>query len=145
MSFRELAFDWPAKRFWAQKARKAVWWFHWLFTLFKIKFAGNIFNVPISEQQIIIFPQVFFFYCLGLHRDFDMLLFLCVTFPKKEFFWKNKMSFQEVDNVSPVKTVLGSFSQIAPKEPLLVIHVFEKAPSYLPSLFQYFWKPINES
>ena len=36
-----------------------------------------------------------------------------------------------MDNVSPVKTVLGSFSQIASKEPLLVIHVFEITPSHL--------------
>ena len=60
---------------------------------------------------------------------------------KKEFVFKKKTSLQEVDNVSPVKTVLGSFSQIAPKEPLLVIHVFEMAPSHLSSSFQYFWKP----
>ena len=58
MSFFDLAVDWPAKRFWAQKARKAVWWLHWIFTLFKIKFPGNIFNVLISEPPNISFPHV---------------------------------------------------------------------------------------
>ena len=82
ISFCELTVDWPAKRFWAQKARKAVWWFHWLFTLFKIKFTSN--NVPFSELKIILFPHD----CLGPHRDFDTHFFVCEFSRKKSFFFR---------------------------------------------------------
>ena len=64
MSFCELTVDWPAKRFWALKARKAVWCFHWIFTLFKTKFTGNISNVPISELQVSLFPPESVFWLL---------------------------------------------------------------------------------
>ena len=87
ISFCELTVDWPAKRFWAPKARKVVWWFHWLFTLFNIKLTGIILMFPFQNYKLFYFLMKVPFDCLGPHRDFDMLSFLCVNVRvKKELF-----------------------------------------------------------
>ena len=73
--------------FWAQKARKVVWWFHWLFTLCNIKFTGITLMFPFQNYKLFYFLMKVPFDCLGPHRDFDMLFFLCVNVRvKKELF-----------------------------------------------------------
>ena len=92
-------------QFWEED--KTVWRLFWLFPRKFRNFLASVKNVQIN-----------FLTGGGQHKSHVLkIIFLIIfTFPKKVL----TVFFQDVDNTSPVKTVLGSFSQITPKEPLLV-------------------------